>query len=457
MTKDIGKQLLARLDRIPVWPFPYFVIFVVGIGFLFAFFDVITIGLALPVISQQFNISEHTGLWLITSGLIGYIVGSLLDSVISDLFGRRLALMLSVAFFSVGSILSATSPNFEWLFLWRFIIGMGLGSEIANVSTYMGELSPAACRGKVSSIALCMGFLGFAIIPFISMALVPNFSWGWRVLFLIGGFGGIITLILRRYIPQSIRWFVYHQQFDQAEQLLLKAEALATKRYKKPLPTPDHSYEAYQTTQQSKYAIGLLTHLFSPAYLRWVILLACVWFVYYIGNYGWLTLSSDLLVDKGFSLAKSLMMICITSLGFVAGCIIPMSIGDRIERKWLLIATSSAWTILLSIIAFFPNTTTLLIAGFFASATISCLVPTLYIYTAEHFPTACRATGVSITDGIGHLGAAFCGQIILGTATLTSHYIIPFKMAFLIMAFSGALTAALLCFGKKRTGQILEQ
>ena len=129
-------KLLQRLDQLPLWPYPRKLLFVIGIGFFFSFFDIVTIGLALPEITTQFSITADIATWAITSSLIGYIIGSFLDSRISDLFGRKVALYLSITFFSVGSILSATSTNIDTLVFWRFIIGMGAGSEIANVTTY---------------------------------------------------------------------------------------------------------------------------------------------------------------------------------------------------------------------------------------------------------------------------------------------------------------------------------
>ena len=57
-TADAG-AILARLDRIPVWPYPRSVLWIVGFGFFFAFFDIVTIGFAVPVVATQFGISSE--------------------------------------------------------------------------------------------------------------------------------------------------------------------------------------------------------------------------------------------------------------------------------------------------------------------------------------------------------------------------------------------------------------
>jgi putative MFS transporter len=64
-----------------------------------------------------------------------------------------------------------------------------------------------------------------------------------------------------------------------------------------------------------------------------------------------------------------------------------------------------AWGISLLIIGFFVSPAIIIIFGFIASTTIGLLVPMLYTYTAEQFSTNARATGVALTDGLGHVSA----------------------------------------------------
>ena len=89
--------------------------------------------------------------------------------------------------------------------------------------------------------------------------------------------------------------------------------------------------------------------------------------------------------------------------------------------------------------------------GFIASMTIGLLVPMLYTYTAEHFPTNARATGVALSDGLGHVGGAIAPLVVLGAYNAWG-----FASSFVVMAVSGFVAAALILLGIQATGRSLE-
>jgi MFS transporter, putative metabolite:H+ symporter len=441
-----GESVTARLDRIPVWPYERKLLWIVGAGYFFAFFDIVTISFAAPVIATQFHVSKATVTLSVTSSLVGYIIGAFADSTIADKWGRKLSLGLSVAVFSLGTVLAALSTNVTELIVFRFIAGLGIGAEIAAVTTYIGELSPARLRGRYTSWATTAAYAGFAVVPFVARGLVPNFASGWRILFLIGAIGGATIMFMRRGLPPSPRWLVSQGRTEEAREVVTAAEQTALEqidgdRLPDPQPVPDEA---------PAERVPVKALLRRPMAGR-VALFVAVWFVYYIGNYGWLTLAPTLFTDKGYSLADSTTYLVVSGIGFLLGALATTRFSDRFERKYSLALFAVVWAISLVVIGYFVSPAIIIIFGFIASATIGLLVPMLYTYTAEHFTTNARATGVALTDGLGHIGGALAPLIVLGANSAWG-----FSTAFLVMAISGVVAGGLMLLGIKATGRSLE-
>jgi MFS transporter, putative metabolite:H+ symporter len=436
---------LARLDRIPVWPYERKLLWVVGAGYFFAFFDIVTISYALPVIAKQFHVSKGTIALSVTSSLIGYIIGAFADSTIADKWGRRLSLGISVAVFSLGTVLAALSANAAELIIFRFISGLGIGAEIAAVTTYIGEIAPAPLRGRYTSWATTAAYAGFAVVPFVARALVPTFASGWRVLFLIGALGGFTILFMRRGLPDSPRWLVTQGRTQEAGEAVAEAEATARETMDEELPKPEPIPDE---APAERFPIAALLR---PPMVGRLGLFVGIWFVYYVGNYGWLTLAPTLFVDKGYSLADSTSYLIVSGIGYLVGAFATTRFSDRFERKYTAAAFAVLWAVSLLIIGVFVSPTIIIIFGFIASTTIGLLVPVLYTYTAEHFSTNARATGVALTDGLGHVGGALAPLIVLGANSAWG-----FSGAFIVMAITGVLAGALILLGIRATGRSLQ-
>src|ERR1700761_5019359 len=437
---------LARLDRIPVWPYEKRLLWVVGAGYFFAFFDIVTISFAVPVIATQFHVSKGAVTLSVTSSLIGYIIGALGDSQIADKWGRKLSLAVSVTMFSVGTALAAVSWSVTPLVVFRFISGLGIGAEIAAVTTYLGEISPAPLRGRYTSWATTCAYAGFAVVPFVARGLAPNYADGWRILFGIGALGGLTILFLRRGLPPSPRWLVIQGREDEAHEIVKEAEETALENLDedelpRPEPVPE---EAPAERIPAKI-------LLRPPMARRLVLFIAIWFVYYISNYGWLTLAPTLFVDKGYSLADSTTYLIVSGLGFLVGALATTRFSDRFERKYSAALFAGAWGISLLVIGLFVSPAVIIVFGFIASLTVGLLVPLLSTYTAEHFSTNARATGVAMTDGLGHIGGALAPLIVLGANGAWG-----FSGAFIVMAVCGVVTAGLILLGIRATGRSLE-
>lgn len=440
-----ASHILARLDRLPVWPYPTTLLWILGAGYFFAYFDIVNIGIALPEIARQFAVPETAASWAVSASLFAYIVGAWLDGTIADLWGRRISLVISVSFFAAGSIGAALSGSLAALITWRVVAGLGIGAEIASVTTYISEMAPTGVRGRYTSWAGVFAYAGFAVVPFVARALVPNYAWGWRALFLIGALGGITILFMRRGLAETPRWLISHQRLAEAERIVADAEAFVRARTGAELPPPraEHAPAVH-----GDFPTRLL--LRRPWRGRVALLLA-IWFFYYVGNYGWLEMAPTLLEKQGYTLAQSLTYLVVTGLGFLAGALLSVPANDRFERKHTVLVIALVWAASLLVMAAVPRPAVIMLCGFIASTTIGLLVPVLYTLTAEHFTTRARATGVAFTDGLGHVGGALAPMLVLWAAGIAG-----FAGALGLMAASGIAVALLVPFTLRVTGSALE-
>jgi len=441
-------SIIARLDRITVWPYRPSLLWIIGIGFLVAFFDITNVGFGLPVFSKQLHISATAAAVPITASLLGYILGSYLNSSLADVLGRRAGIMYATALFTVGSLATVFTMNIAWLISWRFITGMGIGAEIAAIATYVGEMSPAPVRGRYTGWANVFSFGGFAVVPFVALALVPNFSWGWRGMFLVGALAGFSMLGVRN-IPESPRWLLSKGRADEAERIVSEAEAVAERKTGMSLPPPA---EGVGEERSERFPTG---DLLRPPYVARLFLLLIIWIFLYLSDYAWLGLAPTLLVDKGFSLANSIVFLLVTGIGYPIGALIAAWLGDRFERKYTIALVTLVWSLGLAAVGLFPSPTVIYIAGFILSTALALFFPLMYALTAESFPTRARASGVSLTDGVGHVGGALAPIIALAAFSWAG-VVSGFASAFLYMAVTGFIGAVLIPFGVAATRKSVE-
>jgi MFS transporter, putative metabolite:H+ symporter len=445
---DLEKDLIARLDRLPVWPYPSAVLWVVGIGYLIAFFDITNVAFGLPVFSKVLHFSQSQAALPITASLVGYVIGSWLNSNFSDVIGRKGGIMTATLLFSCGCIVTTFAFNLESMVIGRFVTGMGIGAEIAVISAYIGEMAPAAVRGRYTSLANVFAMIGQGVVPVVALGLVPNFTWGWRAMFLIGAFGGL-TLLAFPWIPESPRWLLSKRRHVDAAAVVAAAEKRVRARIGDRLPPPIE-------VAAEVHAQGFPTAaLFRPPFRGRVLLLFALWFIWYIGTYTWLGLGPTFFVARGYTLTHSILFLLTSSIGYPAGSLIATAIGDTFERKHTILAGMILWTACFIGIGIASSPLLIYVSVFLLAGSLGFFLPLMYTLTAESFPTRARATGVSLTDGAGHLGGAI-GPIMALAVYSWGGISSGFTTVFLFMAVTGLLTAVLLPFTITATRRSLE-
>ncbi|MGH7226356.1 MAG: MFS transporter, partial [Gemmataceae bacterium] len=368
-------EILARQDRIPVWTLPRWYLVIIGIGYFFTFFDISDIGYAMPAIADQFHLSGSEALFVaLALGLIGYVIGSIVIGAISDRMGRYRTLIITLTITAIGSFLDATATGIVTLSIWRFVTGIGVGADLNLVSTYIGELAPAGKRGRISNLTFLVGILGQALTPFIALALVPTLSFGWRLMFVLGGLIATIGVIARFQLPESPRWLAQHGQLEAADAVVRRMEDGAAKRGI-PLPAPQLA-----AVSGERHAFPFRA-LFHRPYGGRLVVLACMWFFWYIGNYGFLGDAATLISEHGFAVGSSILFLGVGAIGYPVGAVVMSIIADRIERRLLIFGSTVIWLIGMLLIGAKSSEAVLVIGSFVASLALGLYLQVAYTYT----------------------------------------------------------------------------
>ena len=130
-----------------------------------------TMNIARPKIAADLDGMSLYSLAVSLPGLVGAFV-TLVFGKLSDMYGRRIMLIVSVTCCLIGTILAAVSPNYIFLIAASAISALGTGSMIPLSFAVVGDLFPPEKRGK---------WIGLLRIPTGIMALIgPTFG-GWLV------------------------------------------------------------------------------------------------------------------------------------------------------------------------------------------------------------------------------------------------------------------------------------
>ncbi|HEX7325546.1 MAG TPA: MFS transporter [Rhodanobacteraceae bacterium] len=440
-----ARSVLARQDRIPVWTLPGWYLAVIGIGYFFTFFDITDIGFAMPAIARQFHLTGSEALFVaLAVGLIGYAIGSIVIGGVSDRLGRYRVLIATLTITAIGSFLDATATGLITLTLWRFLTGIGVGADLNLVSTYVGELSPAGRRGRISTLTFLVGILGQAVTPFIALALVPNLVYGWRLLFVLGGLIATIGVIARFQLPESPRWLALHGHVEDADAVVRRMEEGAARRgIALPAPT--------LTRVSGELQAFPFRALFRRPYSTRLAVLVAMWFFWYIGNYAFLGDAASLFSTHGAGVASSILFLGIGAIGYPAGAVVMAVIADRYERRLLIFGSTVVWLVGMLLVASFADAAILTLGSFLASFALGLYLQIGYTYTAELFPTRARASGFSLSDGIGHAGGAV-GALLLPTVIGAT----SFFVGFLGIGITGLIAGLIALLGPRTSGRRLE-
>ncbi|QXG75675.1 MFS transporter [Modestobacter sp. L9-4] len=404
---------------------------------------------------------------LATVYLGGEVVGALLFGNLSDRLGRRNLFMVTLAIYLVGSGLTALTlgNSAAWvgfLYLTRFIAGMGIGGEYAAINSAIDELIPARYRGRVD-IAVNGTYWGGAIIGTLGTFVFLNVmepSLGWRLAFLLGPVLGLVVLVIRRHLPESPRWQVMHGREKEAEESISFIEHEVEHSGRELAPVDEGKAIEIKPTEAIGY-LALLRVLFREFPGRAVLGASLMITQSFLFNAIFFTYALVLKNIFGISDGVVPLFFVAIAVGNLAG---PLALGhlfDTLGRRRMIAGTYVLSGALLAVTAVLfragalnavTQTVCWAVIFFFASAGAS----SAYLTVSEIFPLEVRAKAIAVFFAIAQAFGA-SGPIIYGNLIGDGTDPVPLFYGYLLGAgvmIAGGLVAAFL--GVDAEGRSLE-
>jgi MFS family permease len=183
-----------------------------NLGWTFDGFEVfsliLTVGFALRQLldpSQYQFIPAYAGA-IIAITVFGWGLGGLLGGVLADYLGRKRSMTLAILAYSGLTGLSALSWDWVSFAVFRFLVGLAIGSEWATGASITAEIWPASARGKGGAFLHAGYPIGSFLASGVWLAIGSSGPDAWRYMYLIGVLPALVVFWIRRNIPESPRW-----------------------------------------------------------------------------------------------------------------------------------------------------------------------------------------------------------------------------------------------------------
>lgn len=387
----------------------------------FAVYDFVLFGNLLPQLAADLGWSAaqstEVNTW-VTAGtaIVAFAIGPVVDRI-----GRRKGILIAVAGAAVASLLTAmvgwvagiaAGLGLVFLILVRSLAGLGYAEQAINAA-YLNEMfahshsdpAKARRRGLIYSLVQSGWPVGSVLAAGSVYLLFP--IGGWVLCFIVAAVPAVFIMIAGRWLKESPQ-FAHRHQIDKMMKDGRREEA-------------QELGDKYGIDVSEK--VSPLVSVFRGESRRSALTIGGAFLLNWLGVLAFAILGTSLLTapdGKNIEFDNALLILIISNATAFAGYLFHGWLGDRIGRRnaigigWILCAVSF-FTMLQAPNGNFPLIVALYSAGlFFLIGPFSALL----FFTGESFPVHTRATGSSIINASGQVGAILGGLLI--TATLAA-------------------------------------
>jgi MFS family permease len=389
---------------------------IMGLLTLFDGYDTFNPAYVIHYVAKPWGLQPGQAGLLISSGLVGFLIGAAVHGIIADRLGRRGTLLGGLWITSIFTLFTATSANsFQSYCILRLLTGMGLGVLLPLATTYINELAPRRVANTFALWGVALGWaLGGTLAGIAGVFATPVF--GWTALYWIGSLSFLLLPFMHLTLPESPKFLALQGRVAEIREMLSKLRperAAAYSAAEIPVGRPEKPVNSVAALLQGKYRRTSFA-IWASAFLS----LFCIF-----GLSGWIP---TVMMQRGETFAASFGFGALMQIMSFVGALVLGHLVDRFGGNKGLLAIW--WAIgglaVLSLVVLndhIANVISVAAAGFF----IIGAQFVLNNFTAASYETGVRATAVGMELGIGRVGAIL-GPFVAGA--LQQFYLSPMPM-----------------------------
>ncbi|WP_328885784.1 MFS transporter [Streptomyces sp. NBC_00316] len=422
----------TELDEAPLRPFHWMLVGLVLLAILFDGYDVLAPSYVIHYVAGAWHLDSAQSGLLVSAGLVGVMLGALVQGVIADRFGRRPTMIGGLLVSGVFSLLTAVFvDSYSGFLAIRVVTGLGLGVVMPLGTAYINEYLPSQSRFRLASLAAAgfsLGAVGAAVI-----GVLYTVHHGWQVLFYVGSGAGVVGLAFLAVFPESAEYLAARGRTAEAARLLSRVRPERASAYREGVFAAVRPDAGRSTRSREDWLLPL-----RPPYLRTTVGLWLSAFLLLFVNYGLSTWTPNLLVERGDSFSLGFGTgAALHSLPFLGGILCGYVADRRLGRRgslavWCTVGALATVSVILTHNPFVIVAVTTA-SGFFLIGSQFMLNNTC----AMAYPVQARGTGTGFMLGFGRLGGIL-GPWIGGAV----HGAWGTDATFIVIAVAGALTVA---------------
>jgi MFS family permease len=461
----IGSAVARLLDDAPFTRTHRRVWLLSSMGIMLDGFDFFIMGVAIPLIRQEWGLGAWEVGLVSSAAIVGAIVGASTLGALTDRIGRKLAFKIDLGLFVAFALASALAPSFWWLVLFRFLLGVGIGADYPISSSYVSEIAPARVRSRLLVATFSFQAVGQLLGVVVGLAILhldPTFT-AWRWMLAFGVVPALVIVWMRRTVPESPKWLAASGQLDEAADVL---SVFCARR----VTVADLTAEDRLVVEEQLAVVvappppeprARWRDLFSRRWRRATVLTSVPWFLMDIATYGVGVFTPTIIAAVAIGSASadsqyiadditSTRGAAFVDLFLVVGFAVALLLITRVGKLRLQVSGFVVMALGLFVLAYASSlppegtgTLALVLVGFAVFNLFMNAGPnaTTYVMPAEVFATRIRAAGSGFAAAAGKTGAAV-GTLLF--PAMQDGFGLP---ATLVVVGAGCLVAAGVTFG----------